>query len=96
MQDGVCADEVVLDLLPSGYGYKVVTFEINDNQCDNNSKFIFEVRVDAQAVFVFFQQRSSCTFTLKNGHQDRKQKDGNTLSQLLGYRICCMRFKVLD
>ena len=46
--DGVCADEVVLDLLPPGYGYKVVTFEINDNQCDNNSKFILEVRVSTK------------------------------------------------
>ena len=28
----------MLDLLPPDYGYKVVTFEINDNRCDNNSK----------------------------------------------------------
>ena len=44
----IVADEVVLDLLPPGYGYKVVTFEINDNQCDNNSKFILEVRVSTK------------------------------------------------
>ena len=46
--DGFGADEVVLDLLPPGYGYKVVTFEINDNQFDNNSKVILKVRVHAK------------------------------------------------
>ena len=39
------AAEVVLYLLPPGY----VNFEINDNRCDNNSKFILEVRADAKA-----------------------------------------------
>ena len=37
--DGICADEVVFDLLPPGYGYKVVTFKKNYSQCDNNTKF---------------------------------------------------------
>ena len=84
--DGVCADKVVLDLLPPGYGYHVVTFEINDNKCDNNSKFILEVRVDTKAeveVTQFlssFNQSSSCTFNLKNSRQYRRHKDGNTLS----------------
>ena len=88
--DGVCEDEVVLDLLPPGYVYKVVTFEINNNQRGNNSEFILEVRVDAKAevevkqFLSSFNQRSSCTFNLKNGRQDRRQKGGNTLSQLHG------------
>ena len=72
----------MLDLLPPGYVYKV---EINDNQRDNNSKFILEVRVDAKAevevkqFLSSFNPRSSCTFNLKNGRQDRRQKD-STLS----------------
>ena len=64
------------------YGYKVVTFEINDIKCDNNSNFILEVTVYAKAeveikqFWSSFNQRSSCTFNL-NGHQDRRQVDGN-------------------
>ena len=87
--------EVLRDLLPDDHDYKVINCEVED-QSENNLKFMLEMRVnvkselDVKQFLSALNTSSGCTFNIKNGQPDKRQGGGRTLSQIRGYRKCCM------
>ena len=80
-------DEVLRDLHPDDYSYKVMTCEFKD-ESENNSKFMLEMRVNAKTeadvkqFLSALNKTSGCTFNIKNGRPDKRQGGGQRLSLL--------------
>ena len=72
--------EWIKDILPLGYDYKLIKWEIASTTSDTNDlKFDFEFRVNVdneESVFKLindFNVSSGCTYNVKTGRQDRRQ-----------------------
>ena len=95
------SDELLRDLLPADYDYKIKKCEVKD-QSEDNLKFNLEIRVSVKTegevkLFLASMNKSTgCTFNIQMGRQDKRQNLKNkenldrSLSQLRGYRKCCM------
>ena len=90
------SDELLRDLLPTNYDYKVKKCEIKD-QCEDSLNFELEIRVgvktegEVKQYLALLNQTTGCTFNVQSGRPDKRQHGGKSLSQVRGYRKCCMR-----
>ena len=88
-------NDLLRDLFPQSQEYKVIHLENNDLG-EGNVNFELEIRVnvktegEVKAFLAAFNQSSGCTFNILRGKPDRRQSGGRTLSQIRGYRKCCM------
>ena len=94
---GGAGTDVVRDLMPPDFEYKIVTCQVLDVS-ENSLKFDLEVRVDVKTeaeVKLFlssFNTSSGCSFNLQGGRADKRQAaGGRSLSQVRGFRKCCLK-----
>ena len=86
-------EEVLRDLLPANYEYKVVKFEMTEFE-EDNIHFTAELRVNCESegeVKVFLStlnMSTGCTFNIASGRQDKRQDSGRC--KFRGYRKCSL------
>ena len=87
--------ELLLGILPAGYSYKVIQYEIHGNSVDD-FKFELETRVDVsekenvKSFLSDFNESSRCTFNIQDGKADRSTDNENARRVLQGFRKCCL------
>jgi hypothetical protein len=88
-------EELLLATLPGEYKYKVIRYELHENNL-NDVKFTLETRVnvcDKSDVKVFLaklNESSCCTFNVQSGKPDRSSDSATARRVLTGFRKCCM------
>ena len=92
--DLVCND-LLRDLFPQSQENKVTNLK-NNYQGEEHVNYEIETRVNAhtegkvKAFLEAFKKSSECTFNILRGQPDKRQSGGRTLSQVRGYRKCCL------
>ena len=93
LRGGGATEEVLWDLLPEEYEYKLLKFEMTEFQ-EDNIHFTAEIRVNCNSegeVKVFLSTlniSTGCTFNIASGRQDKKQDLGRCTFR--GYRKCSL------
>ena len=97
-QSGMCEEgleDLVKNLLPDNYKYKVLSHNVTEYSEKNISCVIeFRVNVTSEDTVKTFLSNlnisTGCSYNIQSGRQDKRPTGDNARTQISGYRKCCL------